>query len=68
MPKVGSSMEAIYIYSDILISSLILPLVIMVIGTAMMITHPKLGYSLAYLGGVIEFIAFGIGLIYLILW
>lgn len=40
-----------------------MPLMIMAIGVAVILKHPKLGYRIAYISGIIELIVFGVSLI-----
>ena len=49
--------------NDILIFSLVMPLMVMTIGVAIMLKHPKLGYRIAFVSAIIEAIAFGVSLI-----
>jgi len=46
-----------------LIFSLVMPLMVMAIGASIMLKHPKLGYRIAFVSGIIEAIAFGVSLI-----
>jgi hypothetical protein len=39
------------------------PLMVVVVGVAMILKHPNLGYRIAYIGWIIELIAFGICLV-----
>jgi hypothetical protein len=49
--------------NDILIFSLVVPLMVMTIGAAIMLKHPKLGYRIVFVSGIIEAIAVGVSLI-----